>query len=215
MARDPGDDLKSRSVAIDFGTSSNACRSRHIMALFDPEGKLWPELLAKALGNDPPKIVVHHPLPIDERNPHAPTAKTVVALGLLRLLPGEGTLLIDHVHARHDGQEAPFAWFVGRMRRGNFEPVLLRGAPYREWHELGTLQRGVFNLYASASPRALQGPPEGDPELKKHRLDFPEAPDGSVLKLFARAIAPVELEVCAAPTNSELENSIIKRLVLE
>ena len=194
--------------------AGNACRSRHIKALFDPEGKLWPELLAKALGNDPPKIDVHFPLPIDERNPHAPTAKTGVALGLLRLVPGEGTLLIDHVHARHDGQ-APFAWFVGRMRRGNFEPVLLRGAPYREWHELGTLQRGVFNLYASASPRALQGLPEGDPELKKHRLDFPEAPDGSVLKLFARAIAPGELEVCAAPTNSELENSIIKRLVLE
>jgi hypothetical protein len=198
--------------------AGNGSRSRHIQALFDPNGELWPKLLASAWGEaQPPEIVVHAPLPIDERNAHAPTAKTGVALGLLDLVPGENTLLLNRVHACHDGQ-APFAWFVGKLRRGRassryFEPVLLQGAVYNQWHELGPLQQGVFNLFATTSPRARNDLPEGHPELKKHRLDFPAAPAGS--KLFVRAVSPHEVELGAAPDISALDCSAVTKFVLE
>lgn len=192
--------------------AGNGSRSRHINAIFDLNGDLWRTLLANAFDDTPPEIVVHAPLPLDESNAHAPTAKTGVALGLLRLVPGENTLLLDHVHDRHDGQ-APFAWFVGRLRRGRFEPVLSHGAIYKEWQELGPLQQGVFNLFATTSLRAHQGLSEGHPELKKHRLDFPAASPGS--KLFARATSPHELELAAVLDKSDLASSAVAKFVLE
>lgn len=184
--------------------AGNGCRSRHITALFDTQGELWQTLLAQAFGETtPPEIVVHPPLSIDEQNMHAPTAKTGVALGLLRLVPGEGTKLIDRVRDSHDGQ-APFAWHVGRLRRGRFEPILQQGTAYQQWHELGPLQEGVFNLFTTTSPRAHNHMTEGDPELSKHRLDFPAVPAGS--KLFARAVSPDTLELTCAQDKSALQH---------
>ncbi|MGV8804232.1 MAG: hypothetical protein ACWA6Y_04645 [Polaromonas sp.] len=183
--------------------AGNGSRSRHIKVLFDSEGTLWKPLLTQAFGESPPDIVVHAPLPMDEANPHAPTTKTGVALGLLSLVPGENTLLLNHVQTRHKGQ-APFAWFAGRLRRKNFEPTLSPGATYGRWQELGPLQQGVFNLFVTTSPRAQAGLPEGHPELKKHRLDFPAAP--AEARFFARATGPHTLELVAATDISELDD---------
>lgn len=183
--------------------AGNGSRSRHIRALFDTQGEHWPALLQQHFGDNPPEMLIHAPLPMDDKNPHAPTAKTGVALGLLHLVPGENTLLIDHLQRRHDGQ-APFAWFVGRMRRRVFEPAMSPSASYGHWHELGALQEGVFNLYTSLSPRAHSGLQDGDAELIKHRLDFPAAPVGS--RLFVRACSPHEIELVAAlemPTDDD------------
>lgn len=191
--------------------AGNGCRSRHIKALFNTESETWLELLTQAFGDNPPEILVHPPLPMDEANPHAPTAKTGVALGLLRLVPGENTLLLDHVKQRHDGQ-APFAWFVGRLRRRQFDAVQTPGASYQQWHEVGPLQQGVFNLYVSASPRAHKGLPEGDPELKKYRLDFAAALADA--RLFVRATGPNRIELAAALDQASLDDSTIKTLLL-
>lgn len=191
--------------------AGNGCRSRHIKALFNTESEAWLELLTQAFGDNPPEILVHPPLPMDEANPHAPTAKTGVALGLLRLVPGENTLLLDHVKQRHDGQ-APFAWFVGRLRRRQFDAVQTPGASYQQWHEVGPLQQGVFNLYVSASPRAHKGLPEGDPELQKHRLDFAAAPVDA--RLFVRATGPNTIELAAALDQSSVDDSTVKTLKL-
>ena len=201
--------------------AGNGSRSRHITALFDDKGELWPQLLTQAFGtgnepgNTPPDITIHAPLPMDDDHPHAPTTKTGVALGLLRLVPGANTLLHNHVHERHEGQ-APFAWFVGRMRRGRFEPVLSPDTLYGQWLELGPLQQGVFNLFASASPRARNGLPEGDVELRKHRQEFAAAAPGA--RLFARASAPDTLELTTAADadtlNTRTEHIIITVLKL-
>lgn len=200
------------SAPIHLLLAGNGSRSRHIKALFDSEGEAWRELLTQSFGDAPPEIVVHPPLPMDENHPHAPTAKTGVALGLLRLVPGENTLLLDHLQVRHDGQ-APFAWFAGRIWRGRFEPRLSPGAAYGQWHELGALQQGVFNLIATMSPRAHQGLPEGGPELTKHRLDFPAASAGA--RLFARAVSPHMLELVPALDLETLDDSLVMRLKLE
>ncbi len=199
-------------VPIHVLLAGNGSRSRHVQRLFDTQGSQWPELIKQAFADNPPEIVVHQPLPMNTDNPHAPTTKTGVALGLLRLVPGKNTLLVDHLRQRHDGQ-APFAWFAGRLRRGRFDPTLAPGAAYQHWHELGPLQQGVFNLYASSSPRSHHGLPEGDPELKMFRLDFPAAPFGA--RLFARATTPNTLEMATAMDINRLEESTITSMVLE
>jgi hypothetical protein len=193
--------------------AGNGSRSRHVKALFDTQSEAWQELLRQIFGETPPEIMVYPPLPLDETKPHAPTAKTGVALGLLHLAPGENTLLLDHVHQRHDGQ-APFAWFVGRLRRRQFNPMLTPGVTYGEWHRLGPLQQGVFNLYTTASPRAHNnGLPEGDPELKKHRFDFPAAPVEA--NLFARATGPCTLELAAVIDETDLtSNTMVRKFEL-
>ncbi|MEF3193956.1 MAG: hypothetical protein K6346_07065, partial [Halothiobacillaceae bacterium] len=184
--------------------AGNGSRSRHIKALFDTEKESWKALLEQVFGETPaPEIIVHPPLPMDENHLHAPTAKTGVALGLLRLAPGEGIKWVNRVCDSHKG-EAPFAWYVGRMRRGRFEPILKRGAAYRQWHELGPLQEGVFNLIYTTSPRAHNAMAEGDPELTKNRQEFHAAPVGA--RLFARAIAPNAVELAWAKDLSELQN---------
>lgn len=198
-------------VPIQILLAGNGSRSRHIKALFNTE--LWNELLTQAFGEgQDPAIVVHPPLPMDEAHPHAPTTKTGVALGLLRLAPGEGALLKNRLHTANDGQ-APFAWFAGRLRRGRFEPVIAPNMAYGEWRELGPLQQGVFSMYVSSSPRAHNGLSEGDAELKKHRLDFPAAPAGS--RFFARAIKPHLLELAAAPDLAALEDAAVTSFPLE
>ena len=191
--------------------AGNGCRSRHIRALFDPAGELWPQLLHAAFGDTPPAITVHAPLPMNASNPHAPTAKTGVALGLLRVMPGENTLLMNHVHTANDGQ-APFAWFIGRMRRGRFTPVMEPGAAYGQWQAIGPLQAQVFNLLCSNSPRAHTGLAEGDAELHKRHLEFADAPEGATL--YARPTGPHRLELAAALSLDSLENQAVRVLEL-
>lgn len=219
--------------------AGNGSRSRYIKELFNTKSDLWREFLVKAFDQKPksphldfrasldwgedsdgnvhnieghPPFVVHPPLPMDIKQPHALTAKTGVALGLLRLAPGEGTLTKNHLSIANDGQ-APFAWFVGRLRRGRFEPVIEPNAAYGKWVELGPLQQGVFNMYTTSSPRAHNGLNEGDTELHKHRQDFPAAPLGS--RAYARAIKPHLLELAAAPDESSLAGAVPIKIPLE
>lgn len=199
--------------------AGNGSRSRHITTLFDTDGAPWQELLAQTFGQAQedwdgkvPTLVVHPPLPMDEEHPHAPTSKTGVALGLLRLAPGENTLLKNRLHSINDGQ-APFGWFAGRLRRGRFEPVLVPNIAYGEWQELGPLQQGAFNLYFSSSPRAHTGLSEGSSELKKHGLSFPAAAPGA--RLFARAMKPDLLELSAALDAAAIEDASSISFLLE
>jgi hypothetical protein len=187
------------NVPVHVLLAGNGSRSRHVKALFDPQGEHWQE----AFGIDgPPQIIIHAPLPIREDNHHAPTAKTGVALGLLRLCPGEGVKLIDHVRSTsHD--EAPFRYFVGRLgRREEFTPTLTPHTPYQQWHQLGPLPQGVFKLCSSISLRARAGMRQGDPELQIRRLDFPST--NTQDKLFARAIGPTRIELAVAPDEGSL-----------
>lgn len=194
--------------------SGNGSRSRHIKALFDTNGPLWEELLTTIFGADNlPDIVVHAPMPLDDAQPHAPTAKTGVALGMLRLAPGENTLLHNRLHTDNDG-EAPFGWYVGRMGAQQFVPILIPGTTYYQWKELGPLQQGVFNLYTSKSPRA-HSLKDGDQEMRKHRMKFPAVAPGA--RLYGRAIKPHVLEVAAATDESGLQSEglSIKTVALE
>ncbi|MEY4907852.1 MAG: hypothetical protein RL260_1570, partial [Pseudomonadota bacterium] len=80
-----------------------------------------------------------------------------------------------------------------------FQPGLLQGAVYGEWHELGTPRERVFNLFYTQSPLARTGAlKEGDSELTKVPLHL--AGERPSQRVFARAIGPNRIELCTALT---------------
>ncbi len=103
------------------------------------------------------------------------------------------------------------------MHDERFEPILPPGCAYQQWHELGALQQGAFDLYATTSPRAQQGLgeglSEGHPELKLHALDFHAAPARA--KLYARAVAPHLLELATAHDSTEIDGTTVLKLALQ
>ena len=64
-------------------------------------------------GRTIPEFEIHLPLDADPENVYAPTAKTGVALGLLRLCPGETLKVINH--ATQENTDSPFQYFVGHL----------------------------------------------------------------------------------------------------
>ena len=152
-----------------------------------------------------PHFVVHRPMVEDPENPYSPTAKTGVAIGLLKLIPGESTLTIGPSMADLHG-EAPFHLFVGRLQKGFFQPVIHQNGPYREWQELGVPTRGSFNLVCSDSPQAGQGNlKRGSLELREKSLLFAPGSDGK--KLFAQAVGPRSVEICLADSLVQILNT--------
>ncbi len=144
---------------------------------------------------------VHAPLPACEQNPFTPTAKTGVALGLLRLCPGSVVKVVNRAQAQ-SGDEAPFAHYVGRVRQGQFQAVIVPGAEYEQWHELGAPSEGVFNLYHSQSPHAHTGEmKQGEAGLFKQRLELPGARQGH--RVFARIVGPSRIEYCSAASRED------------
>jgi hypothetical protein len=161
------------------------------------------EYLATLFGARIPELVAHPPLPIDELAVYRPTAKTGVALGLLKLCPG-GVVKVVNRAANDSAGEAPFAYYVGRERFGRLQVGLQQGSPYGQWHELGAPREGVFNLYYTKLPKAHTGDMQvGEPGLYRLRLDLTGELDGH--KVFARALGPDELEVCTAVSGEASE----------
>ena len=199
--------------AVHILLAGNASRSQWVAAAFElgavastedgPAAEVWRHLQAVFAGGSIPEFFVHAPLPVDEANPYRPTAKTGVALGLLELCPGSAIKVVNHVAERTDG-EAPFAFYVGRIRQQRFQPVLLPDSHYQAWHELGPQREGVFELVYSELPLARAGGmAKGDPGLLTRRLEFSGDIHGH--RVFARAIAPDRIEVCSAASVAALE----------
>ncbi|EJN39815.1 hypothetical protein PMI38_00662 [Pseudomonas sp. GM84] len=148
-------------------------------------------------------LVIHEPLTASEQDPFTPTAKTGVALGLLRLCPGSPVKVINRTQDQ-SGNEAPFAHYVGRVRQGTFLPIVAQGSDYEQWHELGAPSEGVFNLYHSQSPQAHTGMlKQGEPGLFKKRLDLFGHFHGQ--RVFARIVGPSTIEICTAASHQALE----------
>ncbi|MEV3841469.1 hypothetical protein [Aeromonas veronii] len=190
--------------------AGNGSRSRHLAKLL--EANVLQLLLADVFGETLPTLELHPPLAINEEDHHSPTAKTGVALGLLRLCPGEGVKLIDRVRSSCS-DEAPFRYYVGGVRRGQFDAKLTPNCDREGWTMLGVMPQKVFKLCYSQSPRARGGMAEGDPELLTRRIDFPTAPLGA--KIFVRAIQPGIIELVAAQDEPALSNNTIAHQKLD
>jgi hypothetical protein len=147
-------------------------------------------------GDRAPSIKAYAPLAPDADNVYRPTGKTGVALGLLKLCPGSALKTVDHARQSADN-EAPFAYHVGRVRQGKFQPGLGQGSAYGEWHELGVPRERVFNLYYTVSPLAYTGNMgEGHIDLNKRPLHL--AGDTPGQRVFGRAVKPDQVEICTA-----------------
>ncbi len=155
-------------------------------------------ILNSIFGQDIPDFKIHYPLDADLKHHDVITAKTGVALGLLRLCPGEGLKVINHAKANHQ-ENSPFQFYVGRQRRGMFEAIIKRGNAYHQWQQIGAVSEdGVFLLLYSALAQALssEGMKRGATGLFDHRINFAGNPTGQ--KVFARIIAPSQIELCSA-----------------
>jgi hypothetical protein len=180
--------------------AGNASRGQPVQRAFDPQGAFWSARVAEVFARGP-RVVIHPPVVADEQASQALTCKTAVALGALNLAPGKGVLQIDRMAQQHglEGQ-APFAFFVGRIRRRKLNAVLTPRTPYQQWHELGVVTAGVFDLAWSDSPAALTeaGVMEGDPSLRVATLEFGAVPEG--WRVFGRITAPRQVELACAPS---------------
>ncbi|MBF0621801.1 MAG: hypothetical protein HQL54_07720 [Magnetococcales bacterium] len=149
-----------------------------------------------------PEFIVHRPPQGDPSDPYKPTAKTGVAIGLLKLIPGE-TLLAITPNSEQEHGEAPFRFFVGRLRRGIFSPVLKQNGPYKDIHELGVPTRGVFVLVYSFSAQAALGTlKRGSSELSEKALRFFQGTEGK--KVFVQAVGPSSVEVFLADSVEQI-----------
>lgn len=148
-----------------------------------------------------PSLTTHAPLEADDKDESSPTAKTGVALGLLMLCPGTS---VKFVSKSMQLDEAPFAHYVGRSKRGKFFVAIERSAEYDEWYELGFPRERVFNIYHTQSNLAFGNEmPTGHNELYKIRVDF--AGDCADQKVFAKAITPDTIEICTAKSLKAIE----------
>ncbi|SEI64821.1 hypothetical protein SAMN05421831_10691 [Allopseudospirillum japonicum] len=173
--------------------AGNASRSRYLLPAFARAQENYPAL---------PELILHGPITTQETQPDQVTTKTGVALGLLDLCPGARTLVINHACIQAGG-EAPFPYYVGRIKRRYFQPVLKPNTPYQQWQEIGIVIDDHFELVYSRSPLANTGHlPQDANELHFLPLNFYQA---DRQRVFARALTPDTLEVCSALNREAIE----------
>ncbi|MCU4397283.1 hypothetical protein [Acinetobacter junii] len=161
--------------------------------------------LSTIFGQDIPEFKIHYPLDADLKHHDVITAKTGVALGLLRLCPGEGLKVINHAKTNDDAN-SPFQFYVGRQKRGVFEVMIKRGDAYHQWQQIGAVSEdGIFLLLYSSLAQALtdEGMKRGATGLFDQRIRFAGNTAGQ--KVFARILAPSEIELCSATDLDEIQ----------
>lgn len=149
------------------------------------------------------RIICHPPLPIVASDPYRPTTKTGVALGLLKL--GHGSVVKAINRAEKTGSdEAPFAHYLGPVRRGKLHLVLKHGDAYNVWKEFGRTRARMLWLYHTTSPHALSGNmAESDPQLHRKTIEF--SGDCDAEKVYVRPISTHRLELCTAISPEAVE----------
>lgn len=191
--------------------AGNSSRSQLVVGYFglsDDEGgqRLYAKTqshLTALFGDEPPRLIVHPALSGKDDDLFQPTAKTGVALGLLRLCDGGVVAVVDSTGTGEAG-EAPFAYYVGRIRQGKFKSALMQGQGYRAWVEIARLRDRVFKLSYTHSPLAYTGDlEEGAGVLCQVRIELAGEVAGQ--GIFVRAVGPAEIEVCTAPSAAEID----------
>lgn len=190
--------------------AGNSCRSSIILEAFGiNKGKENSELARSRhqkmdqiyntiFQNEDTLITFHEPLSADVNDESKPTAKTGIALGILRLCSGSSIKIIETQQCDKQQDEAPFSYYVGKIRRKLFQVGLARNARYDEWKEIGVVaEDGIFNLFYTQSDRAYGNAlAMGDPLLYKRALEFSQMYVG--YKIFAHPISSKSIEISLA-----------------
>ncbi|OYQ78708.1 hypothetical protein B9T19_07625 [Ignatzschineria sp. F8392] len=180
--------------------------------LDDADIQACAQLLPSIFQNSIPEFEIHRPLEADLADSSIPTAKTGVALGILRLCPGSGVEVINHTVEESEG-EAPFPYYVGRARRGKFQVMINRNTPYNKWYELGVVPKeGIFNFLFTQSNLALGDQLEvGHSELYPRRVTFPASYAGQ--KVYASAITPTTLVVGCSDVEGNISEKYLNTTI--
>ena len=210
-----GNSSRSRLVTDSFGLIPEPKENEASDDIAQTRCDITKATIEMVFGDHCPEIIAHAPLAANKDNEAIPTAKTGVALGILRLCPGSSVKVINHATHTSNG-EAPFSHYVGRIHRKKFQVGIHRNASYQEWHKIGVVVEGVFNLFHTQSNLAHGGNmEEGHTELYKKRIDFAGNSNGHAV--FARAIKPNVIELCTAPNQEAVtagQANNIKELAL-
>ena len=160
--------------------------------------------------NDLPIFVFHKPLTSDSDNPYKPNTKTGVALGLLRISPGEALKVINH--DIQDSSDSLFPYYVGTHRRNIFEVGIKRGDDGQSWHELGRIRQGIFPLLFTTQPQALNSMQRGTNGLHEKEIEFP----GDIskgMRVFAKTIDSNNIELCLAESIESIDEDNFKKII--
>ena len=210
-----GNSSRSRLVTDSFGLIPEPKENEASDDIAQTRYDITKATIEMVFGDHCPEIIAHAPLAANKDNEAIPTAKTGVALGILLLCPGSSVKVINHATHTSNG-EAPFSHYVGRIHRKKFQVGIHRNASYQEWHKIGVVVEGVFNLFHTQSNLAHGGNmEEGHTELYKKRIDFAGNSNGHAV--FARAIKPNVIELCTAPNQEAVtagQANNIKELAL-
>lgn len=202
--------------------AGNSSRSRIVLGLLgrldDAESETLADLMLNDLSeiyqnDEMPDFEIHLPLQSDPQNPYKPNTKTGVALGLLRVSPGETLKVINH--AQQADTDSPFQFYVGSHRRDKFTVGIKRGDAYGEWKELGAIRQGMFPLLYTTQPQAEseEGIMRGTHGLREQNLEF-SGQDIQGKKVFAKIISPDTIELGLAESLEQAEHSIQRREIL-
>lgn len=160
--------------------------------------------------NDLPIFVFHKPLTSDSDNPYKPNTKTGVALGLLRISPGETLKVINH--DLKDSSDSLFPYYVGTHRRNIFEVGIKRGDDGQSWHELGRIRQGIFPLLFTTQPQALNSMQRGTNGLHEKEIEF-SGDMSKGMRVFAKTIDSNNIELCLAESMENINEKSFKRIV--
>jgi hypothetical protein len=189
--------------------AGNSSRSKWVTAFFAEHvnNEAFKTLVTSIFVETQPEFIIHAPLAIDEANPFKPTAKTGVALGLLKLCTGELKLTKRHVNSSN---EAAFNYYVGRIRQNKLQVALKRGTDYQVWHELGPInQEGAVYLRYTQSVKAITGEMDRNEDgLMEKRINFVGNLSGC--RAFVRAIDPNSIEICSATDKDAIASGVLE-----
>ncbi len=187
--------------------AGNSSRSKWVKDYF--AGDTYQAMLTQLFGETLPEFIIHNPLEADEKDLYRPTAKTGVALGLLKLCRGD---LKSLNKVQETPGQAAFNHFVGRIRKGKFQHTLKRNDGYNRWHELAAInEEGTVYLFHTQSLLALGNDMSSeDAELNERRIDF--VGDTTGHRAFIRAIDPNTVELCSAESIQHLEKGEYENL---
>lgn len=150
-----------------------------------------------------PELEIYKPLQENNNNLFGVTGKTGVAIGALKLVPGE-TLKVEEPQG---AENAPFQFFVGRYLRDVFKRILSRNDEYNIWYELGKPIRNAFVLVYTQDTRVVtESIRRGEKESLIREITLEFEGDMTNKRLFLCAKAPNEIEIVLADSLEEAQN---------
>ncbi|MGK0289500.1 MAG: hypothetical protein ACI86H_000945 [bacterium] len=210
-------DQQIKPKEINIFLAGNSCRSILVRKLFGieststslmVESSIHPEKLIQQIfpEDDAPHLLVHPPLTGDDENVHHPNSKTGVAIGLLKLIPGEPLLTVTPKAKVNSFEQAPFQFYVGRFIRGKFAPLIFKNSNYNEWKEFGPAPGGVFVIgFSTSSLTTTQKLSRGHVELEEKSIKMKGDVAGK--RFFVKAISQNTIEVCMADSLDSLQEN--------